>query len=281
MFEKAHAKVNLGLSVLGRREDGYHEIDTLFARLELHDEVRLEPRAHGVELEVRGADLPAGRGNLAYEAAQGYLEAAGAAGGVLIRLDKRIPVAAGLGGGSSDAAAVLRGLARLYPARYDPARHDPVGVDLLTLGRALGADVPFFVRDLPAARARGVGERLSPLALPPLHLVLVNPGVAVSAGDAYGWLTGLGLPLELERLVPSLAAEPVYSNGLQPGVVAREPFIAQALAAVAEAGLRGPLMSGSGATCFGLAQDAAHAEGVAADLQRRHPQWWVRATRAA
>lgn len=250
---EARAKVNLGLAVLGRRPDGFHEIDTLMARLELADRLTLEPRPQGIALTVTGAELPAGRGNLAYRAAEAYLAAAGWPGGVALRLKKRVPVAAGLGGGSSDAAAVLRGLARLYPAP----------VDLLALAAGLGSDVPFFVLDVSAARATGRGEGLEPCALPPLALVLVNPGVAVSAADAYAWL-------ERGRM---------GRNALEPGVVRRHPVVGEALAALRAAGLRDVLMSGSGATCFGVAANEGEARAVARALAKRQPGWWVRPTR--
>jgi 4-diphosphocytidyl-2-C-methyl-D-erythritol kinase len=267
---EAHAKVNLGLHVLGKRGDGYHDIDTIFSRLELHDTLWLEPQAQGITLDVTGATLPAGPENLAYRAAELYLEAASLRRGVNIVLEKRIPVAAGLGGGSSDAAAVLRGLARLYPA----------GLDLPALGRSLGADVPFFLQDWPAAQARGVGERLSRLELPRLHLVLANPDVPVSAKEAYANVRGFSPPLDGVVLLKSLAhgEEPQYHNDLQAGVLHLEPAICQVLAALCDAGLSGVLMSGSGATCFGLARDGAHAKRVAARLSASYPSWWVRAS---
>ncbi len=268
---KAHAKVNLGLSVLGKRDDGFHGLDTLFARLSLHDTVRLEPVHRGVELQVGGADLPTDDRNLAFRAAALYLERAG--GGVRLHLHKRIPVAAGLGGGSSDAAAVLRGLAELYPA----------GVDLLELAQTLGSDVPFFVRDLPAARGRGRGERLEPVDLPELHLVLVNPGVAVSAGDAYAAVQTFGTPLEVEALLANLRSgvKPHLFNSLQPGVLGLEPVVGDVLAALRATRLRGVVMSGSGSTCFGLAAKETDAQDVAAAVQAEHATWWVAAAKTA
>lgn len=264
---KAHAKVNLGLSVLAKRGDGYHEVDTLMARISLHDDVRLEPIASGIELEVHGEGVPADGTNLAYQAAERYLEAAEAPGGVRLTLEKRIPVAAGLGGGSSDAAAVLRALADLYPSE----------VDLLELAKTLGADVPFFVQDVPAARARGRGEKLTPVTLPALHLLLANPGFAVSTKEAYAALQTFSPRLDLERLLTRLreGAEPGYLNALQPGVLALKPAIREVLTALRELGLRGVLMSGSGATCFGLARSEADAVRLAEELQRTHPGWWV------
>lgn len=267
MLVRAHAKVNLGLDVVARRSDGYHDIDTLFVRLELHDTLRLEARERGIVLEIEGADLPNNTSNLAYRAAQRYLEEAGRPEGVAIHLQKRIPIAAGLGGGSSDAAAVLRGLAELLPAE----------VNLVSLARDLGSDVPFFVQNVPAARGQGRGERLTPVALPRLQLVLINPGVEVSAKEAYEGLQTFGTGLELVHIIERLhvGEEPGYYNTLQEDVVAHKPMIDEVLAALRNAGLRGVLMSGSGATCFGLASSPAHAKRVAAGLEDVQPGWWV------
>ena len=267
---RAHAKVNLGLNVVAKRGDGYHEVDTLMARLELHDALMLEP-GEGVTLRVSGADLPEDASNLAYEAAQRYLDAAGEMRGVRLGLDKRIPVAAGLGGGSSDAAAVLRGLSQLYPS----------DVDLETLAKDLGSDVPFFLSDTPAARARGRGEKLEPLTLPTLHLVLVNPGVAVSAGDAYANLQNFSSRLDPTKLLEKLrrGEEPGYLNALQPGVMLLHPLLREVVTAMRGTDLKGVMMSGSGSTCFGVARDAAHAREVAGELARARAGWWVRATR--
>lgn len=268
----AHAKVNLGLSVLARRGDGYHEIETVMARLALHDDVRVRLAGSGVSLEVEGAELPTGDDNLAVRAANAYLLAAGMQDvGVALRLHKRIPVAAGLGGGSSDAAAVLSALTRLVPA----------GVDLAATAAALGSDVAFFVRDVPTAFARGRGDRLEALALPPLTLVLAFPGVPVRSGDAYAWVQSFTPRLKPGDLAASLAAgdDPGLVNGLQPGVVRRHKVIREALAALRGEGLRGALMSGSGSCCFALAPGLEEAEAAARRLRAAHPAWTVIATR--
>lgn len=274
LLERAHAKVNLGLSVLARRGDGFHEIETVMARVALHDDVLVARGGSQVGLEVEGAELPLGDDNLAVQAARAYLRAAGAGAagtGVDIRLTKRIPVAAGLGGGSSDAAAVLRALARLVPA----------GVDLEAVAAGLGSDVPFFLRDVPAAVARGRGERLEPLALPPLALVLAFPGVAVSAADAYRLVQSFTPRVKPEALAERLRAggEPGLVNGLQPGVVRRHKVVRQVLAALRAEGLRGACMSGSGSCCFALADDPASARDAARRLQAARPDWAVFDTR--
>ncbi|KQR31054.1 4-(cytidine 5'-diphospho)-2-C-methyl-D-erythritol kinase [Deinococcus sp. Leaf326] len=265
----APAKINLGLSVVGRRPDGYHELHTLMVPLTVGDMLDIVP-APALSLRVEGAALPIDGRNLVYRAARAYLDAAGVGEGAAITLHKRLPLASGLGGGSSDAATTLLALARLYPS----------DVDLAALALGLGADVPFF---LPggAALASGVGEVLQPVDVPPVHLVLVNPGVEVSAADAYRWLAGrFTPPLDLPALLAALAAGgPVpYFNALQPEVVRRHPEIAEALAALGEAGLHSPLMSGSGSTCFALARSEAQAQAAAQHLTRRFPGWWVAAT---
>jgi len=263
---KAYAKVNLGLSVLGRRPDGFHALDTLMVRVSLHDTLTLTP-AEDVRLTVTGADLGISpEQNLAYRAAERYLRAAGETRGVEVGLEKRIPAAAGLGGGSADAGAVLRGMAQLYPAE----------VDLPRLAAQLGSDVPFFAADQPAARATGRGEVLESIQVSDLHLVLVNPGIKVSAGDAYARVQETTPPLELERLLEELErGEPSYFNALEAGVVGLEPVVGEVLANLRQTGLTGVLMSGSGSTCFGLARTQREAQGIAATLSEAFPEWWV------
>lgn len=284
--EAAHAKVNLGLAVIARRGDGYHEVETLMARIALADTVRVrlvgEPSVAAImtyQDGARDASLPGGRDNLAVRAAEAYLEARCVADpqapalGARIYLDKRIPVAAGLGGGSSNAAAVLRALAALAPA----------GVEVEALARALGSDVPFFLADVPLALARGRGERLMPMDLPAIAstpLVLANPGFGVSAGEAYAALVGFTPRLRADRLLERLETgeEPGWSNALQPGVLRVQPKIREVLAALKDAGLRGALMSGSGPTCFAVARSDAHAVDAARALAEAHEDWWTTTT---
>lgn len=279
----APAKINLSLWVLGRRADGYHELDGVMARLTLADGLRCEaPEVEGgavvdrLERVPSGVDawldrtpLPLQGDNLVLRAVARYREAA-AQRGVRVPelrwvLVKRIPVAAGLGGGSSDAAAALRLLATRYPA----------GVALAPLAAALGSDVPFFLQASPAARARGRGERLEPVLVPPQPLVLVNPGVGVSAADAYRWWDPAAA-----RAVPAQRASwwlgPDLVNDLEPGVAARVPAVAATLATLREVWDGPSLMTGSGATCFALAPDVDAAEVLAEQLRRVLPPGaWV------
>lgn len=269
--------MNLGLHVLARRGDGYHEIDTLMAKLELSDTLVLRPSAAGVAGTV---SCPTGPGfstalamddeNLVVRAIRKYLDAIGQPGGVEVELQKRIPIAAGLGGGSSDAAAALLGAARLYPA----------AVDLAPLALEIGSDVPFFLQGAAAARARGRGEKLTPVPVPSLALVLVNPGIPVSAGAAYDHLQNFTSRMDLEGILQRLehGEEPGWRNALQSGVMLAHSDIRDALMSLREHDLRGVVMSGSGATCFGVAASAEEAARVAASLSEAHPGWWVAAT---
>jgi 4-diphosphocytidyl-2-C-methyl-D-erythritol kinase len=265
----APAKINLGLAVTGKLKNGYHTLDTLFTALDVGDTITLETTDSGIVLEVAGSDLPAGPENLVYRAAERYLEAAGITHGVQIHLEKRLPIAAGLGGGSSDAATTLMGLSRLYPS----------DVSLPALAKSLGADVPFFLEG-GARHAQGIGEILAPVTLPTVHLVLANPGVGITAREAYIGLRGrFGPPLDLDGILAALdrGDAPPYRNDLELPVLERYPIIAQVKRALTDAGLHGVLMSGSGSTCFGPAKDSTHALDAATTLQLEHPDWWIRA----
>ena len=304
---EARGKVNLGLAVLARRGDGFHQIETLFARVLLADllEVELLEQGAGVELLLAatpGTDLglvPPGADNLAVKAAHAYLEAwSGLTGqpgpGLRIRLTKAIPVAAGLGGGSADAGAVLRALAELLPIGPSPAT-TPAGQlatqpaarpaaqpsdTVMRIAATLGSDVPFFASGLAAATATGRGERLKPAAVPRCELILAKPALGVSAAEAYRALVGFTPRLRPERSLEALAhgAKPGWSNALQPGVLRLHPEIREVLEALRRAGLRGVLMSGSGPTCFGLAAGPLEAAEVAAALAAQRSGWWVATT---
>ena len=280
----APGKVNLGLRVAARRGDGFHEIDTLFARLDYGDRVRVrledEPGVRGVVHDERQAapttevPLPAMTpDNLAWRAADAWLRATGAEHGAHVELWKRLPVAAGLGGGSSDAGAVLRALTQLAPAD---------GTDVIEVASELGSDVPFFASGRASARGRGRGERLRPFDLPPRWLVLVNPGVPVPVADAYRALVGFGPPVDWQAFEAAWrqGIAPRWRNDLQPGVFGLAPEVRAAWSTLREAGLGAALLSGSGATCFALAEDEAQALRTADEIAAARPGWWVRAVRA-
>jgi len=282
LVEIAPAKVNLTLRVLGRRLDGFHELESLVAFADIGDTLRLVP-GDGLELTVRGPNaVQAGP-----EADNLVLKAASALAARIVgvqlgafTLEKMLPVAAGLGGGSSDAAAALRLLARANELRLDDAR-------VFDAACATGADVPVCLE--PSVRVmRGIGEILSePLDLPPLPALLVNPGVAVPTKDVFARWSPAATPLPLfdwaaaggiANRDQTLRLIGLQANDLEEPAIAIAPAIAEVLGALRTLpGCRLARMSGSGATCFALFSAAAEAIVGAETLSARHPQWWVRA----
>ena len=276
----APAKLNLYLHVTGRRADGYHELDSLVTFTSLADTLEIAP-AESPGLTVRGpfADALDAGDNLAARAAAALAERMGRPAGVRIALDKRIPVAAGLGGGSADAAAVLRGLARLW--RLGPEHR----VALQEVALSLGADVPVCLHSR-AARMTGIGDRLRPPPrLPPCGALLVNPGVPVPTGRVFKARRGPfsaenpidEAPQDAPALVALLRAR---RNDLEQPARTQAPEIGRVLARLAETpGCLLARMSGSGGTCFGLFADEAASAGAAGAIARDHPSWWVEPTR--
>jgi len=283
LVESAPAKVNLTLRVFGRRSDGYHEIESLVAFAEFGDRLRFSPGG-GLTLAVNGptaAKVGDIDGNLVLKAAR---EMTARQNGLTLgafQLDKRLPVAAGLGGGSADAAAALRLIARANGLTRD----DP---QLYAAARAAGADVPVCLDSRPRIM-RGIGDILSePLTLPTLPAVLVNPGVAVATKEVFaGWATAsapspragfaaLGTPPTREALLEFLLAQ---SNDLERPAIALAPVIADVLAVLRNSvGCKMARMSGSGATCFALFASAAAAQKAAKALRGKFPNWWIRPT---
>lgn len=261
------AKINLFLEVIARRPDGYHEIESVMQLVDLCDHVHLTRTPRGIQVSVTGADLPSGRGNLAYRAAAVLMETAGVRGGVHIRLEKRIPVAGGLGGGSSNAAAVLAGLNRLY----DLGRSRET---LQQMGAVLGSDVPFFLSD-GLALAAGRGEMLTDLGPWPSHwLVLGNPGVPVSTAWAYreasSKLTDWKPRASIRTLVSDgrLPWPPAWAFNRLEAVVLPHRAEVRALKRLLEEGGGAPvLMSGSGGSVFAVVPDGATGQALAAQAQ--------------
>ncbi len=264
----APAKINLSLHVTGRRDDGYHLLDSLVVFADVGDEIRLRPSAE-THLRVRGrfsASVPEGADNLVLRAA--HLMGVRAE----VALDKHLPVGAGIGGGSSDAAAVLRGLAAMTGRR-------------LPSTLALGADVPVCVAGRPA-RMRGVGDFLQPVPpLPALPMVLVFPNTSVSTAEVFRLFGGVeGGPMP--ECLPgwSDAEEAAYwlrdqRNDLQAAAIRVAPAIADALAALDACGdCLLARMSGSGSTVFGLFHSNAAASRAALRIGNGRPDWWVRVT---
>ncbi|MDA8418060.1 MAG: 4-(cytidine 5'-diphospho)-2-C-methyl-D-erythritol kinase [Desulfobacteraceae bacterium] len=277
----APAKVNLFLRVLRRREDGYHDLVSVMQKLSLADRLQISLKGRGIRLDCPGSPLPEDASNLAFKAAALFYERTGIAPGLRLTLHKRIPLAAGLGGGSSDAAAVLRGANLLHGQPLKEA-------ELLALGAALGADVPFFVADGSTALATGTGTELAPIEGPRgYQLLLVNPGLPVSTAWVY---SNLGLttsddPYKLrgysswkEHAAAVLAqgfspeAEGGLYNDLEAVTIARYPVIGAIKERLLGAGAASALMSGSGATVFGVFHDPVLAEQAHETCQRLYAE---------
>lgn len=274
----APAKVNLYLHVTGKRADGYHLLDSLVVFAGIGDTLEIAP-ADALSLTVEGPTaqaLPDGEENIVLTAARRLAEAAGCAQGAAIRLVKRLPVAAGIGGGSADAAAALKGLAALWGLDLPEAR-------LREIGLGLGADVPVCLAGRPMLMS-GVGEVLAPApALPPAWLVLVNPRRPLSTPAVFKARGGgFSPPRPLDRApadVGALAdALRERGNDLAEAAISLVPEIAEALGLLADRpGCLLARMSGSGATTFGLFAAEAEAAAAAAALSQARPGWWCAA----
>jgi 4-diphosphocytidyl-2-C-methyl-D-erythritol kinase len=270
----AAGKVNLALEILGKRPDGYHELATVMQTIDLADRLRLED-ADDCVLETTCAEVPANHDNLALRAADTLRAAAKVDRGVRIRLDKRIPIAAGLGGGSSDAAAVLLGLNRLWNLKWPIAQ-------LAEVAEALGMDVPFFLRG-GVALGTGRGERLTALTGGPLALVLVNPGIPLGTATVYGRVIpamytdgarARTMVAALGTRKPGRVAATLY-NGLEAAASGVRPELTRMRAAILAAGALGAVMSGSGPTMVGIARSFEHARQMRARLTRASWGCWA------
>lgn len=273
LSEFAPAKINLFLHVTGKRADGYHLLDSLVVFAGIGDRLHAEP-SDGLSLVVTGpfaAGLDAEGDNLVLRAARALADAAGIAPNAALRLEKNLPVASGIGGGSADAAAALRLLSRLWSVALDPA-------SMHRIAERLGADVPVCLAGHPT-RMRGVGEQLDPApALPAYGMVLVNPGVALGTADVFrARRAAFSAPAELPGKWNSAEAMATglrgLTNDLQPPAIALRPIVGHVLAALtARPGCLLSRMSGSGATCFGLFPDPEQAARQAAAVAREG--WW-------
>jgi len=278
----AHAKINLALHVTGRRNDGYHQIESLAVFTRFGDRIETELAESDI-FSVSGryaSAVPLDDSNLVLRARDALRKEAGQQDTppVAIRLEKNLPVAAGIGGGSSDAAAVLHGLVRIWNLNVDNAV-------LARIGLALGADVPMCLAAKPLI-ARGIGEELSMVPdFSSLGLVLVNPGTAVATAEVFKALArrdNEGLP-PLPRVLDFHGVRnwlEVTRNDLEPAALAMQPAIGRALSQLNRAGAGFARMSGSGATCFGLFETGNVAKRAAAEIRGRQPDWFVAATRS-
>jgi 4-diphosphocytidyl-2-C-methyl-D-erythritol kinase len=265
------AKINLHLEVLEKRPDGYHEIQTLMQRVDLSDEMEIHPGGQGIRLIPEGEAVPSGMDNLACQAARLFCREAGIPEQLEIRIRKRIPVGAGLGGGSGNAAAVLAALNNFFQTGLNANL-------LMQLGARLGADIPFFLFLKPAL-ARGKGERLSPVSVPEgLGFLLLIPPFRISTAWSYETLDRLtggkrkeGTPLKAsyEALTDLLA---ILKNDLEIPALSRYPEIGRMKEELVRRRARGALMTGSGPVIFGIFPSKEETEEAAAQV--RLPEGW-------
>lgn len=273
---EAHAKINLTLAVTGKREDGYHTLATVMQEISLADTLRAEKKAAGVTLVCSDPALPTDDGNLCVKAARAYLNAVGQPGGVSLLLEKRIPSGAGLGGGSSDAAATLLMLSELYPSE----------ADLLALAASLGADVPFFLAG-GTCLCTGIGEIVQPLFFPgkeQLWCVVAKEGESLSTPAVYHAYDGLeSKPLHdpVQNLVEAMtwgdpeAVYPFLFNDLERAAYVLQPEIRDLRTYLKALGADATQMTGSGSAVFGLFRDKSTAAWAAANVKKRGAQTFL------
>jgi 4-diphosphocytidyl-2-C-methyl-D-erythritol kinase len=274
------AKVNLALDILGKRPDGYHEISTVLQAVDLFDRLTVE-EGESFSLVTNDPDLPVDDANLVVRAARALAAASGSERGARIALDKRIPIAAGLGGGSSDAAATLVALNRMWGLRWSASRLGEVAV-------RLGMDVPFFL-GRGRVLATGRGDQLRPLGGGGGYaLVLVNPNFPLSTRDVYGqvpegWRAeprGTRAVVAALRTRSAARLAEALANHLEEVVAAAVPAIGQMKAALLAAGALGAAMSGSGPTVFGVARSLDHAHQIRRRVARARWSCWSVRTRS-
>jgi 4-diphosphocytidyl-2-C-methyl-D-erythritol kinase len=275
MIIYAPAKVNLFLEITGRRPDGYHTLASIMQTVSLYDRLTITPRQSGITLRCNNPSLPVDERNLVVKAALRLQETLGTTAGAAITLEKNIPMGAGLGGGSSDAAAVLNGLLKLWKRRLPQEQ-------LVTLAAGLGADVPFFLSG-GTALARGIGDRLTPLpTVRPTALVLVYPGFGVATAGVYKQVRfPLTKPKKinkikhlLEQKAPAQIWAPYLYNRLEDIVLPQQEKIRELKDQVASYGCPA-LMSGSGSTVFGITASLKQATLIASRIKQRSGGVWA------
>ena len=268
--QRAYAKINIGLDVLRRRADGYHEVKMIMQTVDIYDELVLERRKQpGIELRMDNSDLPSGGDNLICRAADLLFREKEITGGVNISLTKRIPIAAGMAGGSADAAAALRGLNELFDMGYSLK-------ELQALGVGLGADIPYCLAG-GTMLSEGIGEILTPLPAPPAaHLVIAKPDINVSTAFVYGNLHAdrLAWHPDIDGMIAALQKGDLdgitgrLGNVLETVTVKAHPVIEQIRELLRKQGAENALMSGSGPTVFGIFKEKETAARAAEAVER-------------
>jgi len=267
------AKINLRLEILKKRENGYHELRTILQKISLYDHLQFSlQKGRGISIKTDHPDFPSGKRNLVYQAVQSMLKRTEHKGGVLVEIEKRIPLGAGLGGGSSNAATALKAMNQLLEANLTRR-------ELMAIGREIGADVPFFIFE-GAAIASGIGERLRRIELPRLWYVLIYPNFEVSTRWAYQnfVLTRRHFRFSLHKLIKvQNDIFPLLRNDLEEVVSKEYPEINVMEKMLCSAGASGTLMTGSGPTVFGLFSEEGGASEAYEKVKRmvRRKGWVV------
>ncbi|MFA5880926.1 MAG: 4-(cytidine 5'-diphospho)-2-C-methyl-D-erythritol kinase [Eubacteriales bacterium] len=277
---KARAKINLTLDVLGKRPDGYHEVEMVMQTIGLHDELMIEDAESGITVTTNNPGLPGGESNTAYRAAKMMIDSLQIDRGVKIHIIKGIPVSAGLAGGSTDAAAVIKGLNHLWNLNLSRE-------DLVTRAAQIGSDVPFCIRG-GTALARGRGELLAELPdIPEIWLVLAKPLLEVSTAEIYQNFdprrvierpnTGAMIKAVRDGNISGITEN--LANVLESVTLSRYPVVLQVKQAMEDSGVRRALMSGSGPTVFGLVDSQIKAKMTVTRLRERLPGMFAELSR--
>jgi len=268
----SHAKINLRLDILRKRADGYHDIRTLLQKVSLRDELRIAIAKRGIKVMCDNHQVPINEDNLAYTAAQTILNRYKVKDGVNISIKKNIPIAAGLGGGSSNAASTLIGINQLFGLGISKQ-------ELIKIGSDIGADVPFFIF-CDTALATGIGDRLEKIdIIPKLWLLLITPDIQISTAWAYRslrmGLTSKPINTNIPNCITHLTEiTTILSNDLEKVVIPRYPVIQRIKEELINKGAKGSLMSGSGSTVFGIFSSEDEAKEAHAQLMT-YSDWHV------
>lgn len=272
---ESSAKINLGLKIIKKRTDGYHEIQTILQQIGLFDQLKIKMVSSGIHVVCQNENVPEDKRNLVYKAAQLLIQTAGIKNGVHVCIDKKIPVGAGLGGGSSNAAATLIGMNQLWGLGFDKNK-------LISIGKKIGADVPFFIFG-NTAWATGIGDKLYKLpAAPTMWLALIFPNIHISTHWVYENLN-LGLTREnnnIKMLEFALVNHNIFEigrylyNDLESVVIRKHPEIQEIKDVLCSMGAIGSLMSGSGSSVFGLFLNKEEAANVCRELIK-NKNWTV------
>lgn len=269
---ESYGKINLGLDILYKREDNYHEIKTIMQQISLSDTLIIREIKEDIELDCNNKELPLDSTNLVYHAWKKMQEKTGINKGIQINIHKRIPIAAGLAGGSSNAAAVLKGLNELWNLGLSEKELREIGVEI-------GADVPYCIMG-GTALAEGIGEKLTKLKpFKDKNLLLINPGIGVSTAEVYNSLKLGNQPrMDIKKIISFIEKDDIKSladsitNIMEEVVIERNPIISEIKNDMLKYGALGSLMSGSGPTVFGLFDDLAQLEFCKEKLTSKYPK---------